>query len=1235
MSNIKDFNFYQFLLDISNQSIDPLQGNERYNDLVRGMENIFNKLYRRVQEIGILNTLDLNSDRDFVKYLPENEKTDAITGATQPYKDLILEQLSLYLDTDHFKDTVAMMMRLYQKRKTDGGLLGPNEETLEDFIEQHIIPSFKFFTMNAGDLHKSKGTIILLERLFEFYGEVSKSDKIFDGIMEHDSEDVNGRRFRRFSSLREGVTLKSLLKNYSNIQIFQNANFQITDYVELETHKFVLADGYLFISRRDREDWHIINIVDNIYRLNKYYLVIKQYKTLTVYSDRVDIYDSTTNEFVLPEVLPSINITNVEFVPKIINIEDKFNQYHDNNLYFIDMYIKPSGGFGCFEYNLKRIRYREEFDYITTETIQLKMGITYLADMYSPIGTYPIAEKIKSVDYLWLNFYDADTTETFEFYPNPLLPESYENVKLAYSFVIKEIIKVATAPEPEESDPNFDYPIKQFVCMTRDGYNYDHITNGFQYKVLNFIPDDLVQKYVVQERYINNIFESELNKIIGDDVKVQTVLDFFLPTINEVRQTKTFTDQGFWDANNIDGSVPSLTPSDGDYWTVSNAGNIELNGITIWEYGDIVSWNARHEFWEKNNDLKIFSDSKTTNYIMDHRMLVFGDKEFLNDDMIVNSPYERGCSIFEIQLSSISFNIDNFSKLFWIDTNAIEKFGDDAIVLFSYIDKTNKRYMIHSVIMSGFAREHVRVDINRVLKGFPTNDAGPVVYKIEVTDKHLIVYCSRFTRISSSKSTAIICEDTNYNLPFGFRSNRMNVYYNADVRLETRSRQPFFREWSSLTSDQLTEIKNSQDCVNCTDVVAEEVEAFKNTLGRYAPINTDNNLLQENIDVGISSQVLEDGTTVDDFPVAVINYEGTKQIKEISKLSMRDIISLRIDGDPENPNCDCGLQNAMLFLHDFEPMTLFYDFVNSNINPGLSDVPSCVPAYKVGKVQDEFSSFQSACRFDTNWFYYQYDDGVSTIPRLVRSRFRVNLFDTIQRVVIPGASTPLAFNWSVHCLIEVFADDPLSTVAEWVTATSEEIFAALRYNAECIPILTYYTSDNTVPLETIVDPWDIYNIQAMKIDKIYNCNYTPWTPNLANYTRYHSEYPELPIVEETPPVRTSRPNNIVTFEVWMLNSWLEGFSATGNIVSDGVSYPVDIELVDGYSPDPELESNQYSKRLYTYTIGTSSSIAGTQINYTTEAENTHAPRVGRMKIFVGEDLIYDTGFINGKIAITL
>jgi hypothetical protein len=349
-------------------------------------------------------------------------KTDG--DVTSPYKDLILEQLSLYLDTDHFKDTVAMMMRLWQKRAEDGGLIGVSEEYIETFLEEHIIPSFKFFTMNAGDLHKSKGVKVLLSRLFEFYGQVDNSERNFDDVKEHDLEDSSGRRFRKFSSLREGITVESLLKNYADVEIFSGVNLNITHYVELETHRFAVAENYLFISRRDREDWYIINIVDEIYRLNKNYLVIKQYKTLQVYSDRINIYDEITNEFILPSVSSEINVENVEFIPTVINIEDKFNQYHDNNLYFIDSYLKPAGGFGCFQLNLKRIRHRVEFDTLVVESIKLDMGPTFLDLLYQPLGTYPRVLKINSIDYLWLDFYDAESTETFEFYPNPLLPST-------------------------------------------------------------------------------------------------------------------------------------------------------------------------------------------------------------------------------------------------------------------------------------------------------------------------------------------------------------------------------------------------------------------------------------------------------------------------------------------------------------------------------------------------------------------------------------------------------------------------------------------------------------------------------------------------------------------------------------------------------------------------------------------------------------------------------------------
>ena len=112
---VKDFDFLTFLQDISNQYIDELLDNPRYTDLLSGIANMFNTLYRRVQEINILNTLDITSDRDFTKYIAGNMKTVS-PGVTKPYNDVLLEQVAIYLNTDHFKETVAELMRLWQLR---------------------------------------------------------------------------------------------------------------------------------------------------------------------------------------------------------------------------------------------------------------------------------------------------------------------------------------------------------------------------------------------------------------------------------------------------------------------------------------------------------------------------------------------------------------------------------------------------------------------------------------------------------------------------------------------------------------------------------------------------------------------------------------------------------------------------------------------------------------------------------------------------------------------------------------------------------------------------------------------------------------------------------------------------------------------------------------------------------------------------------------------------------------
>lgn len=1132
MSNIKDFNFYQFFQDITNQSIEPLQGNERYNDLVRGMEFIFNKLYRRVQEIKLDNILDLSSDNDFQKYIPNNMKV--VGDTTKPYKDVILEQLSLYLDTDHFKDTAGALMKLWQKRKEDGGLIGLNDEDIESFMEEYFIPSFKFFILNSGDLHKSKGIKILLEKIIDFYGEPASNVQSFDGAIEHDDIDDENIRFKKFACLREGITLRSLLKNYILNPVYNNADFKITHYVELGIHKFAVADGRLFISRKDREDWYILNIVDDIYKLNNDYLVIRQYKTLMIYQDNVDLYNPATQEVQVPSTLDNVTITNVEFIPKIINIEDKFKQYHENNLYFIELLIRPGGGFGCFQYNLKRIRNDRLTGTIAIETIQLNMGLTYYANMYAMFGTYPAADRIYSVDYLWLNFYDAETTDAFEFYPNPLNPSTLSCVKMAYTFVVKEVLQIAEAGG-NDIDNQYDYIVKRFICAARDGYGYNHLQPGFVYQNLTSTDEDLLNKYIVQERFLSENFKAELENTLNT-VNTVAVLDVFVPEVQTVSE------------------------------------GTEVNNINT----------------------------------ISHRMLVIGDFDFM----------------YVWPLSFLELDINKLTDIFCVDSSPFYKFGNDANVLFGYRDKTLGIPVVYSVKMNGFYRENSKLNINQILRGYPSPNSIPVISKIRTTDENIIVFCDRFENVSNSKSTVIILDDTNFNLSVGLRTHKLNIFYNADVRLATRANQKYFKEYDDVGG----QVGSS---------LAEEVEVLQNTINRYSPITSERNYIQENIDMGISNQRIEELTS-DNFEISIPNYDGTKNINEIVKFSAIDTFSINIGGSPDIPNCRCNdLQNTLLYLYNFNPMTYLYDYTTHTINPNLSHVPPCLKLYWVGTIKDQYSLNENACRLDTGYFYYQYNDINFEIPRLIRSRFRVNLYESFQKIEIDGVPGTLKFNWSVHCLAEILENTPLDTILDWRPIINEEVYSPVVENLECEPNRTYYTSTYNIP-PVVVDAWEVFNYPAMICDynvNYSNCDHTPWVPSMTEYEIYNKEYPPAVIPEE---IEVSRLPQAITLEVWILNTWHDGFSINGTLVSEGQSYNVNINLNNGeYDPDPDLEPLQYIKKSYRIDVDKLGSLEGTNLLYNTRAPNNSNPRIGRLRMLVYDELKYDTNFKNGQVSINL
>lgn len=60
------------------------------------------------------------------------------------------------------------------------------------------------------------------------------------------------------------------------------------------------------------------------------------------------------------------------------------------------------------------------------------------------------------------------------------------------------------------------------------------------------------------------------------------------------------TYKGTWEANDNLPDLTALTPSNGDYYVVSVAGETDLSGITSWEIGDWAIYNG--DFWQKINN---------------------------------------------------------------------------------------------------------------------------------------------------------------------------------------------------------------------------------------------------------------------------------------------------------------------------------------------------------------------------------------------------------------------------------------------------------------------------------------------------------------------------------------------------------------------------------------------------------------------------------------------------------
>ncbi len=1080
---MQSFNFYEFLKDATNPSLSFLQNNQPYDDVLHALADMFEKLYMRVQEIKVTNAIDVTGSSDFQKYLNTNDGTVVI--------DFILEHAALYLDTDHFKDTMARMIRLFEERQIGGEI--PN---LNEFVKNEIIPSFKFFTMNAGDLHKSKGVQGLIERIFEFYSPASSYEKMFDGVIEWDKKDPFNIRLERFSSYRVGVTNELLTSNYTSPQL------TIHTYLEFTNHKLCFAGDKVFISKKEREDWWIIdNGCEGIYKVDDNYWAVWKGTDLLFYKDDIEIYDSSYN-FVLPT--PFTAYENVAYVPQVINTYDPLNQYQNHNLYFIDklegdeitvtshvrvvedldVRITEDGDIRILEdphileyqYNLIRFYVDQVNELRIFQTVKVGLGISYDPISFSAYTGYPRILEYTSLDYIRIDLYNENTDEAYVF--------NTEDTKLVYSYVIKYQTK-----QPDGLG-GFTYPINNMLIVARDGYNYlptDDVGDfqGTSYTVMGQLADEISDKYILQERVMTSLLEEELkHSIASDQVEIETVFDVFVPTRKVIHEDDIYTFQGYWDASS-DEDPMGIYKSHGDYKIVSTQGEYRLSGITFWGVNDYVVWNANFDRWEKNNDIANIKSEDKASYVIDRTLLALSKPEFdfrTTTDNSLTTPYEMSGGLFPIKLSDIPLDINSLDKIISSDTNSIETFGNDPFVLYSFKSASDRRTKVMVIPMDDFTQEVVVADLTRILKKYPYETTKATIYNVEFTDKHIIVYATD-SKNTDMGSYAVVMENTGYNIPLDVRTNEMNMSYDVDLRDLTRKYQPYYR----IEDDEGVEIFD------------EEVSAFKATLSRYTPINANKDSLAALIDMGYTDQLIVEADkpkiiTVD-FPLL----NTSKTLKEQSNIKLQDDLYIKVVGDPTLVNCDCSRQREVLYVNDFEAMTIFYDIINRIPDPNISGVPDKVAIYKKGKSKDIYSQMQEACRWESSWFYYEYNSN-DTLPMIVRTKIRLNLFDQYQHFVPWGANGSLRYNWDMHWKVQYIETMTDETLQNWVDAIDESVYKnSIEYD-ECNPVGQFYTTDliddgstfpmilvdgddtlpSLVPLEP-QDPWDVYDIPAANI----------------------------------------------------------------------------------------------------------------------------------------------------------
>lgn len=985
------FDFKEYLLKVTNQDLIPLQGNVRYEDLVGGIASAFEKLYNRAQEIKINETLNKDSNTDFQKYLNNND------GEVQ--EDIFLNYTAHYLNTDHFKETLTLMMKLWQRREPEG------IEDEKSFIENHIIPAFKFYTINSAALHKSKGINVLFRKLFEFYSTVEDDTAAFDGVFETEIEDERNRRLEAFTSIRNVAEEPLVIENYTD-DVLGAGSFDILKSFECNTHKYVLLQAetnILFISRKDRENWHIVTTANDVYRINDYSYAVVDDGMLFVYKDTVEIYDENY-EYVAPtsqtitEVFDNSVSTvfdsivkdytdNINAVPKIINLNDTDNEIYTDVLYFVILEEDNS-------YDVKRIRHDKDLDIFFEEIVKSDIQ---LSNHPFDDDIIPDIELIRPIDYMWIDIDPVSFGSWRE-----------DDVQLVYSYVI---------------DYKTETETKHYACVSMEGY--DHQPEGMYFNPATEIDAAAIDKYVLQERVLEDKLKETLDEQYNiEDAEFKTVFDLVIPASYDLGlDSSRFNEQGEWDASI--GTPPSDSPNHGDWWKVTVGGDAPYGNMNYWNVNDVIHWDANIGEWTKNNDiLKIYNitDDNKTFYILKRKLIG------LMDTLDQGSTINEHISLHNFDLSNLELNINSLEDIISVDSNSFYKFGENPTITFLYKDKNYvEKYVVINLFGDKYYTTVNNIDLNKILKNYPKDNSKLVPYKLEINDKNLLVYSNDAT-FPELKSMCTCIANFTYNLQYGFIGSESYLYYDANTNLSTRSRQKYFRDriyyryieqrpanLEATPTYDGTDIVYYEDWedegVITTLLEDEEIDTFKKLMRIYKPINVASDAIVANID--IAKEEIDE---------------------EILDRNIHDKLEITISENPEEIDVEGYEFPETITIKNFDEMKP--EFIIGD----TGDIQELELTY-VGEYNDEYSNFDDCYRWESEMVTFT--DYSETIPVDNFFVVRLNLTKYIQKETPYGSNSKLEYNWMMS--FEYLEYDLASTSFDIAATIPEIIQTDLRY----------------------------------------------------------------------------------------------------------------------------------------------------------------------------------------------